>query len=143
MTILQRIWCQILIFIYRDGASLCGMFMAVHNAIQQLEMDDGVDVFTTVRQLQIRRPELVGNIVSLYKGYSRSNAKIFFLVYDCFFSLLSVYLWVFSYFFFIRRISLISDKYTQIRSERIFYSHWKMCHLNVILSFSFLFFNSL
>uniref|UniRef100_K1QPY1 protein-tyrosine-phosphatase n=1 Tax=Magallana gigas TaxID=29159 RepID=K1QPY1_MAGGI len=41
-----------------DGASLCGLFIAVHNVIQQMNMDDRVDVFTAVRQLQIRRPEL-------------------------------------------------------------------------------------
>uniref|UniRef100_K1PW82 protein-tyrosine-phosphatase n=1 Tax=Magallana gigas TaxID=29159 RepID=K1PW82_MAGGI len=40
-----------------DGASLCGLFVAVHNVIQQMNMDDRVDVFTAVRQLQIRRPE--------------------------------------------------------------------------------------
>ena len=46
-----------MIIIYRDGASLCGVFCAVFNCIQQINMDDSVDVFTTVRQLQTRRPE--------------------------------------------------------------------------------------
>ncbi|XP_078328337.1 receptor-type tyrosine-protein phosphatase kappa-like [Crassostrea virginica] len=41
----------------RDGASLCGVFCAVFNCIQQINMDENVDVFTTVRQLQTRRPE--------------------------------------------------------------------------------------
>eukprot|EP00105_Crassostrea_gigas_P036341 XP_019920489.1 PREDICTED: receptor-type tyrosine-protein phosphatase T [Crassostrea gigas] len=41
-----------------DGAILCGVFIAVHNAIQQIQLDDGVDIFTAVRQLQVRRPEL-------------------------------------------------------------------------------------
>uniref|UniRef100_K1PR81 protein-tyrosine-phosphatase n=1 Tax=Magallana gigas TaxID=29159 RepID=K1PR81_MAGGI len=41
----------------KDGASLCGVFCAVFNSIQQIEMDDNIDVFTTVRQLQTRRPE--------------------------------------------------------------------------------------
>nr|XP_022308872.1 uncharacterized protein LOC111114722 isoform X2 [Crassostrea virginica] len=54
----------------RDGASLCGIFMAVHNAIQQLEIDGGVDVFTTVRQLQIRRPELCGNVDEYTMAYT-------------------------------------------------------------------------
>nr|XP_022305246.1 receptor-type tyrosine-protein phosphatase epsilon-like isoform X2 [Crassostrea virginica] len=45
-----------------DGASLCGVFIAVHNAIQQLNTDSAVDIFTVVRQLQIRRPELCNNI---------------------------------------------------------------------------------
>ena len=121
MTILQRIWCQILIFIYRDGASLCGMFMAVHNAIQQLEIDDGVDVFTTVRQLQIRRPELVGNIVSLYNDYSRSIAKLPFLCITSFFFVYWLCSFAFSFSFLSRRISLYSGKYYQIPSINIFF----------------------
>ncbi|XP_061165545.1 receptor-type tyrosine-protein phosphatase T-like [Saccostrea echinata] len=45
----------------KDGASLCGVFCAVHNVIQQINMDDRVDVFTAVRQLQVRRPEFCTN----------------------------------------------------------------------------------
>ncbi|XP_078328710.1 uncharacterized protein LOC111114478 isoform X1 [Crassostrea virginica] len=45
-----------------DGGSLSGLFIAVHNAIQQLNTDGGLDVFTVVRQLQIRRPELCSSI---------------------------------------------------------------------------------
>ncbi|XP_062574207.1 receptor-type tyrosine-protein phosphatase epsilon-like [Saccostrea cucullata] len=45
-----------------DGAVLCGVFCAVHNAIQQIKMDNSVDVFTAVRQLQVRRPEFCSNI---------------------------------------------------------------------------------
>ncbi|XP_065924918.1 receptor-type tyrosine-protein phosphatase alpha [Magallana gigas] len=41
----------------KDGASLCGVFCAVFNSIQQIIMDDNIDVLTTVRQLQTRRPE--------------------------------------------------------------------------------------
>ncbi|XP_061170858.1 receptor-type tyrosine-protein phosphatase mu-like [Saccostrea echinata] len=41
-----------------DGAALCGVFCAVYNVLQQLSMDGEVDIFSTVRQLQIRRPEL-------------------------------------------------------------------------------------
>ncbi|XP_056002087.1 uncharacterized protein LOC125661665 isoform X2 [Ostrea edulis] len=46
----------------RNGASLCGIFCAVHNLIEQINLDDGVDVFTAVRQLQIRRPEFCANL---------------------------------------------------------------------------------
>ena len=129
-----------LLLIYRDGASLCGIFLAVHNAIQQLKMDDGVDVFTTVRQLQIRRPELCGNVVSLYKGYPRSNAKLLFLCMTSFF--VFVY-WLcsfaFSFSFLSRRISLYSGKYSQIPSINIFFFYFslKMSHHNVILYCSF------
>nr|XP_022306729.1 receptor-type tyrosine-protein phosphatase T-like isoform X1 [Crassostrea virginica] len=51
-----------IIIIDRDGASLSGVFCAVFNCIQQINMDDGVDVFTTVRQLQTRRPEFCSTL---------------------------------------------------------------------------------
>ncbi|XP_056003431.1 receptor-type tyrosine-protein phosphatase T-like [Ostrea edulis] len=41
----------------KNGAMLCGVFCSVYNVIQQLKMDDNIDVFTAVRQLQTRRPE--------------------------------------------------------------------------------------
>nr|XP_022308429.1 receptor-type tyrosine-protein phosphatase alpha-like [Crassostrea virginica] len=55
----------------KDGASLCGVFCAVFNCIQQINMDDSVDVFTTVRQLQTRRPEFCSSIdeyILVYKS---------------------------------------------------------------------------
>ncbi|XP_061166264.1 receptor-type tyrosine-protein phosphatase mu-like [Saccostrea echinata] len=45
-----------------DGAVLCGVFCAVYNTLQQLSMDGEVDIFSTVRQLQIRRPELCSSM---------------------------------------------------------------------------------
>uniref|UniRef100_A0A8W8NVC3 protein-tyrosine-phosphatase n=1 Tax=Magallana gigas TaxID=29159 RepID=A0A8W8NVC3_MAGGI len=42
----------------RDGAALCGVFCAVYNLIQQLTIDEEIDVFSVVRLLQTRRPEL-------------------------------------------------------------------------------------
>ncbi|XP_056002124.1 receptor-type tyrosine-protein phosphatase kappa-like [Ostrea edulis] len=45
-----------------DGASMCGVFCAIYNVIQQIILDDAVDVFTAVRQLHIRRPELCANL---------------------------------------------------------------------------------
>ncbi|XP_065938256.1 receptor-type tyrosine-protein phosphatase alpha-like isoform X2 [Magallana gigas] len=46
----------------RDGASICGEFCAVYNAIQQLQQDQEVDMFTIVRQLQSRRPEMISDL---------------------------------------------------------------------------------
>ncbi|XP_078330011.1 receptor-type tyrosine-protein phosphatase alpha-like [Crassostrea virginica] len=46
----------------RDGATGCGVFCAVYNAIQQLQQDEEVDMFTIVRQLQSRRPEMISNL---------------------------------------------------------------------------------
>ncbi|XP_061165607.1 receptor-type tyrosine-protein phosphatase alpha-like [Saccostrea echinata] len=50
------------IVVSSDGASLCGAFCAVHNVIQQTNMDTNVDVFTSVRQLQIRRPKFCSSL---------------------------------------------------------------------------------
>ncbi|XP_061191084.1 receptor-type tyrosine-protein phosphatase T-like [Saccostrea echinata] len=55
---LQQLSMDINIFIISDGAVLCGVFCAVYNTLQQLSMDGEVDIFSAVRQLQIRRPEL-------------------------------------------------------------------------------------
>nr|XP_022311339.1 receptor-type tyrosine-protein phosphatase alpha-like isoform X2 [Crassostrea virginica] len=46
----------------RDGATGCGVFCAVYNAIQQLQQDEEVDMFTIVRQLQSRRPEMISSL---------------------------------------------------------------------------------
>nr|XP_022325437.1 receptor-type tyrosine-protein phosphatase F-like isoform X2 [Crassostrea virginica] len=46
----------------KDGASGCGMICAVNNALQQLQQDGEVDMFTIVRQLQIRRPEMISTL---------------------------------------------------------------------------------
>uniref|UniRef100_A0A8W8P0A2 protein-tyrosine-phosphatase n=1 Tax=Magallana gigas TaxID=29159 RepID=A0A8W8P0A2_MAGGI len=45
-----------------DGAALCGVFCAVYNLIQQLTMDEEIDVFSVVRLLQTRRPELCSTL---------------------------------------------------------------------------------
>nr|XP_034319242.1 receptor-type tyrosine-protein phosphatase gamma-like [Crassostrea gigas] len=47
-----------ILVVSRDGAALCGVFCAVYNLIQQLTMDEEIDVFSVVRLLQTRRPEL-------------------------------------------------------------------------------------
>nr|XP_034320791.1 uncharacterized protein LOC105332872 isoform X4 [Crassostrea gigas] len=48
--------------ISRDGATMCGVFCAVYNLIQQLTMDEEIDVFYVVRLLQTRRPELCSSM---------------------------------------------------------------------------------
>ena len=50
---------------FRDGTSLCGVFIAVHNVIQQLHIDSYVDVLTVVRQLRIDQPDVCNNIVCI------------------------------------------------------------------------------
>lgn len=46
----------------KDGASCCGVFCAVYNAVQQIQQDHEVDLFTIVRQLQVRRPEMISTV---------------------------------------------------------------------------------
>ncbi|XP_065939417.1 receptor-type tyrosine-protein phosphatase epsilon isoform X2 [Magallana gigas] len=48
-----------MVVLSRDGATGCGVLFAVYNAIQQLQQDQEVDMFTIVRQLQSRRPEMI------------------------------------------------------------------------------------
>eukprot|EP00105_Crassostrea_gigas_P007592 XP_011421894.1 PREDICTED: receptor-type tyrosine-protein phosphatase gamma-like [Crassostrea gigas] len=51
-----------IIVVSRDGAALCGVFCAVNNLIQQLTMDEEIDVFSVVRLLQTRRPEMCSSL---------------------------------------------------------------------------------
>ena len=65
---------------FRDGATGCGVFCAVYNAIQQLQQDKEVDMFTIVRQLQSRRPEMISSLV-FYLQFMKTN-KIIYLKKD-------------------------------------------------------------
>nr|XP_022306194.1 neurogenic locus notch homolog protein 1-like isoform X2 [Crassostrea virginica] len=51
-----------MVVLSRDGASGCGVFCAVYNALQQLQQDDEVDLFTIVRLLQSRRPQMISDM---------------------------------------------------------------------------------
>ena len=72
---------------FSDGTSLCGVFIAVHNVIQQLNIDGYVDVFTVVRQLRIHQPDLCNSVVCiqlqgpLYISFFRVVAKDIKFVY--------------------------------------------------------------
>uniref|UniRef100_K1RGD7 Receptor-type tyrosine-protein phosphatase U n=1 Tax=Magallana gigas TaxID=29159 RepID=K1RGD7_MAGGI len=46
----------------RDGATRCGPFLVVYNVLEQISVDREVDIFTAVRQIQIRRPECVSTV---------------------------------------------------------------------------------
>ncbi|XP_065938486.1 receptor-type tyrosine-protein phosphatase alpha [Magallana gigas] len=45
-----------------DGATRCGPFFVVYNVLEQISVDSEVDIFTAVRQIQIRRPECVSTV---------------------------------------------------------------------------------
>ena len=67
-------------FFSRDGATGCGVFCAAYNAIQQLQKDEEVDMFTIVRQLQSRRPEMISNLVkkttiAMFSVYKRIQSN--------------------------------------------------------------------
>ena len=49
---------------FRDGAEEVGVFCVLHNVLQQLRMDKEVDIFTAVRQIQTRRPEVISKLVN-------------------------------------------------------------------------------
>nr|XP_022311206.1 uncharacterized protein LOC111116503 [Crassostrea virginica] len=45
-----------------DGATRCGPFFVVYNALEQITVDREVDIFTIARQLQVRRTEFVSTL---------------------------------------------------------------------------------
>ncbi|XP_078330573.1 receptor-type tyrosine-protein phosphatase T-like [Crassostrea virginica] len=47
----------------KDGTEEVGVFCVLHNVLQQLRMDKEVDIFTAVRQIQTRRPEVISKLV--------------------------------------------------------------------------------
>ncbi|XP_078327528.1 receptor-type tyrosine-protein phosphatase alpha-like [Crassostrea virginica] len=51
-----------IIVLSSDGATRCGPFCVVYNALEQFLADREVDIFTTARQLQVRRPEFVSTL---------------------------------------------------------------------------------
>nr|XP_022309984.1 receptor-type tyrosine-protein phosphatase epsilon-like [Crassostrea virginica] len=53
----------------KDGAEAVGVFCVLHNVLQQLHMDNEIDIFTAVRQIQIRRPEIVTKLEEYRRCY--------------------------------------------------------------------------
>ncbi|XP_065938473.1 receptor-type tyrosine-protein phosphatase epsilon isoform X3 [Magallana gigas] len=51
-----------IIVLSSDGATRCGPFCVVYNVLEQISVDREVDIFTTTRQLQVRRPEFVSTL---------------------------------------------------------------------------------
>nr|XP_022312496.1 uncharacterized protein LOC111117633 [Crassostrea virginica] len=51
-----------MVVLSRDGATGCGVFCAVYNALQQMTQDEEVDLFTIVRLLQTRRPQMISDM---------------------------------------------------------------------------------
>ncbi|XP_056002718.1 receptor-type tyrosine-protein phosphatase kappa-like [Ostrea edulis] len=58
-----------MIVISRNGAGATGIFCVLHNALQQLRMDGEVDIFTAVRQIQTRRPEVITDLEAYRRCY--------------------------------------------------------------------------
>ncbi|XP_065922317.1 receptor-type tyrosine-protein phosphatase C-like [Magallana gigas] len=73
-----------IIVLSSDGAALCGVFCAVYNLIQQLTIDEEIDVFSVVRLLQTRRPELCSTleeyqlIHEALQSYTKSCENIYY-----------------------------------------------------------------
>nr|XP_022306525.1 receptor-type tyrosine-protein phosphatase alpha-like isoform X1 [Crassostrea virginica] len=53
----------------KDGAEEVGVFCVLHNVLQQLRMDKEVDIFTAVRQIQTRRPEVISKLDEYKRCY--------------------------------------------------------------------------
>ncbi|XP_061170426.1 receptor-type tyrosine-protein phosphatase mu-like [Saccostrea echinata] len=64
------------IVISKDGAGVTGLFCVLHNALQQLRMDGEVDIFTIVRQLQTRRPEVINKLEDYRKCYQLVSRSV-------------------------------------------------------------------
>lgn len=46
----------------RDGAKCSGLYCALSLILDRIKLEDQVDVFHTVRKLQIRRPQFIQSI---------------------------------------------------------------------------------
>nr|XP_022303306.1 receptor-type tyrosine-protein phosphatase mu-like [Crassostrea virginica] len=53
----------------KDGAGPAGVFCVLHNVLQQLRMDKEVDIFTAVRHIQTRRPEVITKLDEYKRCY--------------------------------------------------------------------------
>nr|XP_022306098.1 receptor-type tyrosine-protein phosphatase alpha-like isoform X1 [Crassostrea virginica] len=63
-----------------DGATRCGPFCVVYNALEQITVDREVDIFTIARQLQVRRPEFVSTLEEYQLSYDTVGE---YLLNDC------------------------------------------------------------
>nr|XP_022311625.1 receptor-type tyrosine-protein phosphatase epsilon-like isoform X1 [Crassostrea virginica] len=63
-----------------DGATRCGPFCVVYNALEQITVDREVDIFTIARQLQVRRPEFVSILEEYQLCYDTVGE---YLLNDC------------------------------------------------------------
>ncbi|XP_078329579.1 receptor-type tyrosine-protein phosphatase epsilon-like [Crassostrea virginica] len=63
-----------------DGATRCGPFCVVYNALEQITVDREVDIFTIARQLQVRRPEFVSTLEEYQLCYDTVGE---YLLNDC------------------------------------------------------------
>ncbi|XP_078329583.1 receptor-type tyrosine-protein phosphatase alpha-like [Crassostrea virginica] len=63
-----------------DGATRCGPFCVVYNALEQMTVDREVDIFTIARQLQVRRPEFVSTLEEYQLCYDTVGE---YLMNDC------------------------------------------------------------
>nr|XP_022310653.1 receptor-type tyrosine-protein phosphatase alpha-like isoform X2 [Crassostrea virginica] len=59
------------IILSKNGASPAGIFCVLHNVLQQLRMDKEVDIFTAVRQIQTRIPEVITKLDEYSRCYKR------------------------------------------------------------------------
>ncbi|KAJ8310248.1 hypothetical protein KUTeg_012113 [Tegillarca granosa] len=61
MTLTSQTTSSPVTIVCSDGARGCGLFCTVSNVILNLRLEEEIDIFHTVRQLQIRRPQFISD----------------------------------------------------------------------------------
>ncbi|XP_062613945.1 receptor-type tyrosine-protein phosphatase alpha-like isoform X2 [Saccostrea cucullata] len=64
------------VVISKDGAGPAGILCVLHNALQQISMDGEVDIFTIVRQLKVRRPEVITTLEEYRRCYQLVSQSV-------------------------------------------------------------------
>lgn len=57
-------------FFFRDGAICSGILCAFFHSVEQVTIDDEIDLFQTVRQLNVRRPQFIQRLVSYFSIFN-------------------------------------------------------------------------
>ena len=53
---------------FRDGCQKCGLYVASHNLLDMAEREQEIDVFDTVHQVRLTRPQFITDLVKSLSG---------------------------------------------------------------------------
>lgn len=65
-------------FFFRDGARRSGLFCAICAIFERMKVDREVDVFQTVKQIRVNRPQFIEDVVS--KRQKKKIPRLTFLL---------------------------------------------------------------